>query len=266
MKRIHCFVVSIFFCNVCFATTNPQIIQKNKDAWKSFLKDDKLKAEESLSQALALDAADPYTRFNWATSKLLSSIDKDGKVSPQLAEEALREFEVLDRDLTQNLSQHRNTLAKELKYQIGVTQELLKKPEKALEYYYSSLLEGKTASELDEKSRKNIERLLVLIDQSGGGGGSNDQDQDNSGDSQNQQEGPGDKKNDLKDGDDANQSRQKPKFSETDLNEQEARQILESVKNEEQEVQRRKSRAEARERASKMERGERGQENSGRQW
>lgn len=224
-------------------------IYLNNKGVKAIKKNDLTTGLESLGGALARDATDLESRFNWATGKLLSSVQKPkdprekAQVNTKTLNEATQELERILKETPPN----REAFRKGVEYQLGQAYEAGNKIPEALESYYKSLSHLPTP-ELDQETKKNISRLLTMQDQSGGGGGGGQNNQD--------------QKSDQQGGKDKNpqygqqEQNQKPKFSGTEVTEDQARQILESVSGEEKEVQRRHARAQAKERAAKN-RGER---------
>jgi hypothetical protein len=131
-------------------------------------------------------------------------------------------------------------LLPQVQYQAGFASEAQKDIPRALSWYYQSLNNNQSTPELVEKSKLNIQRLLISSAGGGGGGSSEGKEESESG------EGG---KNPQKFSEGKGQA--KPKFTGTELNEAQARQILESVRGEERDVQAKKSQAQARERQGK---------------
>ncbi len=247
--------------------SNPLQIYKNNKATKHLLKGEHRKAENLMNDALAENAQDALTRFNWASDQILiaamaeKSTDEKKNLDP-----AIKELERLEQEIESSKDPELQTLRKRIRRQLGHAYELSKNNKKAIENYYKSLaLQGSTSKitknitpsteatapasntepefkKMDEDTKHNIARLLKKQEQNsssqGGGEGSDNKDSKDG-------SKPEDKKNPAKDGENADQGKQKPKFSGTDLNEGQAEQIMESVSGEEKEVQKRQAKAKA---------------------
>lgn len=233
----------------------PRIVVDNNLAAVKMSKGDLPTALKKLEEALQRDSSNPVLRFNWATAKLFSSVNKEGSVNPKIADESIKELEALAKDLSAHPNPALTDLAKATQYQLGQGFELKKDIARALESYYRTVTTGRV-NDLDLKAKKNVSRLIAEQQNSGGGGGGSGEDQ-----KQGKEGGKDDKKDEQgkdpkkpkpeKDGEDHTDVRQKPKYSGTEISEDEARQILESVTGEEREVQKRKAQGEAKARASK---------------
>lgn len=234
--------------------TDPEAVKENNAGVSAFKKQDFSASLEHVENSLHKDAANPYLRFNWASSKMFSALNKDKSVNPKITDEAIREFENLKKDLALDSSREAKDLHRLLDYQLGQAYELKKDTTKALQSYYQSLSEGtEQTQDIDVMARKNISRLITK-NSSGSGGGQGESKGDKGDQGGNDPKGDkGQEKNKkpLKDGDDHKDQKVKPKYSGTEITEQEARQILESVSNEEKDVQKRKAQGAAREKASK---------------
>ena len=247
----------------------PSITYQNNRAAKDISEGKTNPALETLEQSLKSDAANPILRFNWATAKLVSAVNKEGSVNPRSVNEGIRELEALKKDLNSVQNPAAQDLLKATHYQLGQAYQLIKDYPKAIDSYYRTLTRGRVDEEgLDSMAKKNISRLLTESQsQSSSGGGESDPNKgQNDGDNQKDGQQNGDKnpKQPEKDGADHKDAKQKPKYSGTEISEEEARQILESVTGEEREVQKRKAQGEANSRASK-DRGQ-GRDNQGNQW
>jgi Ca-activated chloride channel family protein len=195
-------------------------------------------AEDALLEALTKDAADPVLRYNLATHELLQTLLSASKSSKDTLNksfnESVAEFESLARLETAPLS-----LRAQAAFQAGLSRENLGRVPEALKWYYEAMTSDASSPELVEKARKSIQRLLVASQGGGSGGGG-----DGSGSQENSESGQGEgKPQKFSEG----KGQAKPKFSGTDLSEAQARQILESVRGEERDVQAKKSRAQAKE-------------------
>jgi hypothetical protein len=238
--------------------SKPGTVYYNNKALKSLGKKDPVEAQRLLGEALSQDASDPVVRFNWATTKLYSSVkgagagqtqDPQARIDTKALDESIKELEALKGDLSSAKNPHANELKQAVNYQLGQAYELKREIPKALENYYASEAQGPN-SKLDTQAKNNISRLLTAMQQGQGQGQNGQQQQQGQGQGQNGQKGQG---QDKKQNPQYSQGQQpsKPKFSGTEISETEARQILQSVSGEEREVLRRKAQDEARTRARK---------------
>jgi tetratricopeptide (TPR) repeat protein len=219
---------------LAFDARDPRLVQRNNAAAKPFEAGDFAKSEKALNRALEIDANNRQLRTNWATNKIFQSLLDEGKVDPVKLKAAQGEFESL---IKSSKSPTEKAL---LDYQMGIVNELQNKIPEALSHYYSVLLENH--DDLGTKAKTNISRLLTQQESQKGQSGSQGQDPQQGQDGKDQQ---------PKDGEQASQQKQKPRYSGTDLSENEAKQILESVGGEERDVQKRKARAESREKGAR---------------
>ena len=253
-----------------FASSNdPRAVYLNNRGISKLAKKDKAGGQRDLDEALTRDASDAELRFNWATAKMLSAQNDEGKISEQTLKDAIKEFDQLQQESANRAKAKipsddtSKLFDKKLSYQNGVANELAKDPIKALAHYYDGLLQNlPNSSDIDSKLRENIGRLLVEQQkQNQKGDGEDGKGKDPSeGEKDDQKEPP-------KAGEEANQKKQKAKFTGTEISETQARQILESVSGEEREVQKRKAQAESNaEGARQMKKGERGSGSTGKPW
>lgn len=240
-------------------------------------------AQALMDKALEGDAANPKILYNWASTNLhhvLAEVTeaakknekKGGKI--KLSDEqknkilaAQQEFEKL---LKPDASRG-GVSAKELQFQNAIAFELLENNEAALKNYYQSLTDDSPGlgdakrRELSQKTQINIARLLVKSDSpssgsgegEGGGGGGQGQDKgqgEGQGESQGQpSQGPG-------------SPSQEPQFSGTDVNESQAQQILNSVSNQDRQVQQRKGQQQSKQNMQSGEEGEVSPRNASKPW
>ncbi len=224
------------------SATLPNIFH-NRKGHEAFMAKDYPRALEDFNSALGQEAKDPVTRFNWATTKMFSALDPMAKdaakqVNKKSVEEAVKELELLTKDAVED-----NFFKKALRYQLAQGYEMLNLSSQALENYYAAL-GSNPDKDFDQKIKNNIARLLTEQESGGGGGGGGDSDKSKG-------EDPKDGKDPQKPqpNSDANQQQQKPKFSGTDISEDQAKQILESVSGEEGEVLKRRAKDEAKSRS-----------------
>jgi Ca-activated chloride channel family protein len=244
---------------------NPSLVLDNKIGLYQFKKAQLGAAVKKFEEGIEKDSADYILRFNWATTRLLGSLNKEGNANPKIVDESIREFETLKAEIQKPSAPANQThrkkesddLLKALTYQLGQAYELKRDIPKALIAYYQTLETGRqNAGQLDTQAKKNIERLITQAS-SGSGGGGDDQSKDGEGgegkDPSKDGSGKNESKNEepKKDGDDHKDKKQKPKYSGTEISEEEAKQILESVSGEERDVQKRKAQGEARERSKR---------------
>jgi len=253
---------------------DPEIVLDNNRALSKLHKNDLQGSLKDLEKGLEKNAGHPILRFNYATTKMYSALNKDGSVNPKVMDETIKELEALKRDTENAKSPELQDLSKAIHYQLGHAYELIKDLDKALDSYYRTFNTGRVnADGLDTKAKNNISRLITQKQSAGGGGGGG------SDDSQQKSEGgEGDQKNSnadngkepdkspKQDGSDHTDKKVQPKYSGTDIGEGEARQILESVKGEEREVQKRKAKGEAKARASKDAKEQGFSNSEGSQW
>ncbi len=212
--------------------------RKGLKTWESEAKPQWSEADPFRS-ALEHDATDSYLRYNYATQRLLQTIMQAETSSQDTVSKGLGE---VSRELMALASDSKTpeALLPQVQYQAGFASEAQKDIPRALSWYYQSLNNNQSTPELVEKSKLNIQRLLISSAGGGGGGSSEGKEESESG------EGG---KNPQKFSEGKGQA--KPKFTGTELNEAQARQILESVRGEERDVQAKKSQAQARERQGK---------------
>ena len=239
---------------------SPEMVYRNNEAVKKFQKQKIGETIDTLSEAINHDSSDPELRFNWSSAKLYSAVGDQGQVNPKIVDESIKELQNIARDPRVGRDPNAQEFRKLIEHQLGQAYEMKKDIPNALKHYYSSLNEGTPNSKIDERTRTNLKRLLVASEGGQGGGGE--------GDPKDGKEGEGDPKDGKgqtaqpKDGEDHTDAKMKPKFSGTEIDEGQAKQILESVSGEEQEVQRRKATLEAKERRGKGRMGQ-GKVNSG---
>lgn len=228
-------------------SNDPGVVLLNKQGRSSFGKKDFSQGLDRFSGAIARDPKDLYSRFNWASTLLHSALKEDPNAPPgtppvadkNIAEQALKEFRSIEKDL----GGQGGDFAKELTHQIGQAAELAGQTPEALEAYYKSLAmasQSDAANRLDVATHGNLVRLLQPS--SGGGGG----------EGEGGGKGEGGKGETNRDDQKATRdSSNKPKFSGTDVDEKQAKQIMESVAGEELDVQKRKAQFDAKERSKK---------------
>ncbi len=184
-------------------------------------------------------------RYNWATGKLWLSLPKEGQKEmprdpPRSLLEAENEISALLKESPEDALESR----KVLHYQMAWIQWLRQNRLQALENFYTAL-NTKSLEALDPEIKNNITLLLVESAQSGSGGGDGESKEGEDGKDQNQkfQQGQG----------------EEPEFKGADVDENQAKKILQSVGNKERETQKKQSRGEAKERSSNRKGNERGQ-------
>jgi Ca-activated chloride channel family protein len=212
-------------------------------------------SRQSFETALADDSRDLMLRYNWAATRLAMSApqEKGQDFNQKILDEASGELKKILRE-SETKNPH-DPFLKPLHYQLGLALELKKDKTGALQNYYRSLRIPPANPKLDTLTEEGIRRLLAAEQQNGGGGGQNQKQDD--------QKGEGDKdKKEQKFG----QGPQKPaEFKGTDVNESQAKKILESVGSKEREVQKRRSQNEAKDK--QRARGDDGPSNGrGKQW
>jgi Ca-activated chloride channel family protein len=188
--------------------------------------------------ALQFSNQDWAPRYNWATGKIYLSIPKDAaevksrsKDPPRTLLEAERELEGLLQDLPPE-----QTLPRKIaKYQMAWIKWIKGERIQALKYFYESL-RSSSQKDLDEATKNNITLLLFQMAQSGSGGDGDKQDGKGGGEDQ-------DKNQKVQQG-----QGEKPKFTGTDIDENQAGKILQSVGAKELETLKKESRGEAKDR------------------
>ncbi|MEO5666531.1 MAG: VWA domain-containing protein [Bdellovibrionota bacterium] len=237
----------------------PWTIYRNNKAFSLYKKKSYTESRQALEDALSDNARNLMLRYNWASTRLAMSFpqEKGQDFNQKILDETIGEF-------TKILSEYKPDLpadpfVKGLHYQLALALELKKEREKALAHYYDALLQKPAEKELDPVIEESIRRLLAAQQQQGGGGGggSENEKKDNKG-------GEGDK--DKKDKKYGQGQQQKPaEFKGTDVNQSQAKKILESVGSKEREVQKRRSQKEAQEKQRAQ--GQDGQaDGRGKQW
>jgi Ca-activated chloride channel family protein len=236
------FLVFFYFPQIHSYDMDPRSVWKNNKGVKSFEKKNFNQAESDFAEAMAIgDQHQATYLFNWASNRLNALWEK--KIKGQTIKEEdisniKKTYENLEKNLTDPLQK------KVIQHQLAQTWELLDKNNEALEHYYKSLNIGGKSTQLDAASKINIQRLLhqnQSQSESSKGEGGGDGKQGN--DSKNPSNGDkSDSKNDKKS---ENKAHQKPKYTGTDLSEEQAKQIMQSVSTEEKEVQKRKAKAES---------------------
>lgn len=235
------------------------------------------KAEKLMENALETDAADPVILYNWATMNLhsvLKSQEKekspDAQNAPQkkdLNEEQKKKVESSHAEYEKFLKAEKlpSFLSrKELLYQNAIALELLGNTKEALMNYYQSLhadanhVDNVDLRKLTEKTQINISRLLAKSQSSGqgqgegsGGGGEGNQQEDSKGQGKDGDKG----KNSSNDSKGQGRSPLQPEFSGTDINSTQAQQILNSVSNQDRQVQQRRGQQQSKQ---NMQNGEEG--------
>lgn len=236
-------------------------------------------AENLINEALEADAANPEILYNWASTTLNSvrlELQKAPKDKPkELSEEQKKKLEAAFAELgklkAQTKSLPQTFSAKELYYQSAHINELLGRKQEALKDYYTSLQadssqDSKELSKFNEKIKINISRLLTPEDSSSddGSGESGSQQGDSKENSENGEgKGEGDKQNSSGQ---PQQSRREPEFSGTDVNESQAQQILNSVSNQDRQVQQRKGQQQSKQNMQGAEEGEVSTSESDKPW
>jgi len=214
------------------------------------------------SKALFINNDNRFVRYNWASGKLLSSIpkeaflkkDKDGNniPNPQKKEKviydvrkiksAIKEFKKLENiNPAKKIEVSSPLEKKQIQYQLGLSHHLSEQPQEALKYYYKSLKQ-KQHSEIDLKTSSNIVHLLVSQGKGKGKGGE-DKEKGKDGDKDDKKQW-----NEKKDGEDHVDGKKKAQFNEQELTEEMAKQILDSAKQEEGQVLKKKLKGESQKR------------------
>lgn len=245
--------ILLVFCScldkTIYRPEDPRITFYNQRASTKTKSNHFKQAQEDYNTAIIYDAQNPLTRFNWSTNKMYSSVEKPTKegdkpiIHKSLLKEALGELKTIQENSVPNTN-----FDKALSYQLGQAQTLNSDIEKALSHYYASLLKGNDPK-LDKQSKINIEKLLIAKSQSGKGKGKG------KGKSEDKKNGGGDDgdkiQENAKDGDDHKDVKQEAKFNQSELNEQQAKQILESVSSEEKNVQKKRANKQSDEKKNK---------------
>lgn len=185
-------------------------------------------------------------RLNWATSKIFQSLPKEGEEKSRKSKDppkSLLEAERTLEDLQKEVPASETLVHKVIKYQLAWVKWLKNERLFALKYFYDSL-DTAPVKELDEATKQNITLLLVQMTQSGSGGGGGDSKDG---------EGEGDQNSKVSQG-----QGEKPKFSGTDIDENQAGKILQSVGTKELETQKKKTRGEAKDRDTAQKGDEKG--------
>ncbi len=246
------------------ASTNlmPWTVYKNNKAVKKYIASELGESRKLFEEALSDEAADLNLRFNWAVTRFSMALPKKEENSEQapqgeqkeainkkVVQEALNELLAIEksyRALQGDTPAKEDIFLKALKFEQALAHEVLEEKTKAFKAYYDAQLLKPFQEKLDEQIEEGIKRLLAENPSQGGGGGGGDQNEknkDEDGDKQ-QDKGQGKEKNkDPKYG----QGQKKPEFKGTDVDEQQAAKILESVGSKEREVQKRKAQQNAEE-------------------
>ncbi|HVJ66188.1 MAG TPA: hypothetical protein VM901_13100 [Bdellovibrionota bacterium] len=251
---------------------------KNNAAVKRFASGDVAGADAAINDALAGDAANPLILYNWASANLLGVMGEMAKEKKnKLSDEQKKRVESAQKEFGKLLAQDSpfvKKLSKEILYQNAQSLELLEKNNEALVSYYRSLHspaespESDETKKLTEMTQTNIAHLLVKSQSSssgegsGGGGGSEGEKE------QGQGEGEGDQKDGKKDsGQSQGQGqRREPEFTGTDVNQSQAQQILNSVSNQDRQVQQRKGQQQSKQNMQEGEEGDVSPTESDRPW
>jgi Ca-activated chloride channel family protein len=221
---------------------DPRSVWQNNRGLDAFSKKNFKEADTHFSESLARNSG-PVAQYNWATNKLHALEELKSKGQEIKAEMTAPIVKTLQGLVGKTKGAEERKL---LEHQLAQAHELTENIPEALEHYYKSLSEKAPDKALDARTRNNIVRLLKAQEQSssssgggggqGGGGGSDGKDQNKGGDEKNKDYGQ-------------NKGNQ-PQFSGTDVSPEQAKQILQSVSTEEKEIQKRKARQEAKERAA----------------
>ena len=220
---------------------DPRVTYYNQKATKAQGKS-LTQAQEFLNQSIILDPKFPFSRFNWATNTMISSVEQPPKNSPpgtksiiykSILKKAIKEFKSLQIEVPPEAG----NFHKPLSYQLGQAETINSDINKALTHYYDSLVQGEPNDKLDPMTETNIRILLLAKSQQGDGSGEGE----GKGEGGEGSDG-GDIQKDAKEGADHTDIKQKAKFNQTDLNEEQAKQILESVSSEEKNVQEKRAR------------------------
>ena len=196
-------------------------------------------SRKAFEDALSDNARSLLLRYNWASTRLAMSFpqEKGQDFNQKILEETIGELSKIVSEYTP--SPKGDPFAKALRYQLALALELKKDRENALANYYQALRAQPPNVPLDTLTEEAIRRLLAAEQQQGGGGGggSKNEKKDNKGE-------------DEKDGKNAQYGKgeQKPaQFQGTDIDQSQAKKILESVGSKEREVQKRRSQKDAQE-------------------
>jgi Ca-activated chloride channel family protein len=245
---------------------DPSLVYENNKGVGTFAAGDFAVAQKHFEQGLAEDASDPRLRLNWASNRLhmaLPPAEKAGadpkaaakpQVNKKVAEEALKELDRLAEKGPRDPA-----FRQALEFQRGIANQLLERKKEALASYYSAMALSKNAV-IDEMAKNNIKQLLAEGGGGGGGGGSGEQGEKDKSEQPQDGEGEGDKPQNPQYG----QGQQEPQFSGTDIDENQAQQILESVEAKERETQGKKARKDAKSGQNQGEDGD--SQGRGRQW
>jgi hypothetical protein len=224
---------------------------KNNSAVKSFEAGEFKEGEEQINRALEGDASNAVILYNWAAANLTSVlVEVAAEKQKKLNEEQIKRVQSANQELEKLLKSNTRaskSLRKEILYQNALSLSLLEKNSEALAGFYLSLneesprLSDEESKILNEKTQTNIAHLLIKSQSSSsgkgdGGGEGENEDQDSSGENDGESEGQdGDQQKSRGQG-----QRREPEFSGTDVNESQAQQILNSVSNQDRQVQQRK--------------------------
>ena len=228
---------------------DPRITFYNQRAVSKTKQQDFKNAQEDYNTAIIHDAQNPLSRFNWSTNKMFSSVKKSSNpqqkptVHKSVLKESIRELKNI-----QTITPPHNDFAKALSYQLGQAETINSDINQALSHYYASLLKGDNP-ELDKQSKINIEKLLIAKNQSQQGQGKGK----GGGEGKQGEQGDNDDKirDNVKDGADHTDPKQPAKFNQSELNQQQAQQILESVSSEEKNVQKKRAQKQSEEKKNK---------------
>ena len=223
-------------------------------------------AGDSLKKALQADASDPLVIYNWSVNKIKSVLDsqKESK-NKEPTEESKKTLGAANQQLLSLADKIKGSKIpeNEYHYQLGFSHESIDQKLEALKSYYKALAMTKDAKknkDFIEKTQINILRLLSQSSSSS----SKDKDQGEGGgegDEKNKEGEQGDSKGDQerKQGQgqgDAQQTPQEPKFTGTEVDKNQAQQILNSVSNQDRQVQRKKGRMQSKQNMRDGEEGE----------
>lgn len=235
--------------NLFTPESSPAIVYKNNKGTKEFQKRNHAEARKQFEEALSESSQSPVLRFNWASNRLVMSFPQDSgkgpmdpkKLNQQVLDEGLKELQKLHETYLPTQSDDR--FYKGLNYQLAVAYELKQDKAKALKHYYTALNLKPEDNKLDPLTEEAIKRLLASSEQGGGGGGEGQDPKEN-------KEGEGEGE-DKKDNPQYTRGQQQaPKFDGTEIDDQQAKKILESSQTKENDVRKKNAQKESRAQSS----------------
>ncbi len=234
-------------------SNNPYNVYWNRQALKDFDLKDLQKSYDHLKKALSEDANDELTRANFLTHSLLRAYTETTKEAAKnslipVVKECLQLLKTLGQQTHKGLSSLRSLV----QFQCALAQELDGNIPEALKLHYLNYDAPPEVRDLQEKAKKNVIRLLQKQEQQKKSQGDKSEDSKGSGEPSSGNKGDKEKDDPTKEKPDQKFSegdkdrKTKRPFKDSELSEQEARKILESVSGEESAVKKRKTQNEQR--------------------